>query len=181
MTMKKITLSILPLPLLLFARDPSFAQYKPLDKQSQVQFKIKNFGFSVSGTFTGLSGNISFDPAHTENALLDVSVDASTVNTDNDWRDGHLRNEDYFDVTKFPRIRIVSDKITAAGRGFTFSGRLTIKNIVRPVSFPFTADPSPGGGYVFKGNFTINRRDFNVGGASTISDKLDVTVNVVAK
>ncbi|MDP4217093.1 MAG: YceI family protein [Bacteroidota bacterium] len=175
--MKRIALLILPL----FVRDPSFAQYKPLDKQSQVQFKIKNFGFSVSGSFTGLSGDISFDPAHPETASFDVSVDAATVNTENSWRDSHLRNEDYFDVTKFPRIRLVSDKITTSGRGFTFTGKLTIKNVIRPVSFPFTADPSPGGGYVFKGDLPINRRDFNVGGASTISDKLEVNLNVVAK
>jgi polyisoprenoid-binding protein YceI len=179
--MKLFPLLMLPLPMLLFAHQRVLAQYKPSDKQSQVEFKIKNFGFSVSGSFTGLSGAITFDPAHPEAASFDVSIDANTVNTDNDMRDGHLRNPDYFDVANFPRIRLVSDKIRSSGRGFVFSGKLIIKNIIRPVSFPFTADLSPGGGYLFKGNFTINRRDFNVGGASTISDKLEVTLNVVVK
>ena len=59
------------------------AQYKPTDKGSAVRFKIKNLGFSVNGSFTGLQGNIQFDPAHPDQSSFDVTVDAASVNTDN--------------------------------------------------------------------------------------------------
>lgn len=168
--------------LLVMAGLATHAQLKPVEDGSSVQFKVKNLGFGVSGSFTGLSGAIKFDPAHPEEAAFDVSIDANTVNTDNSMRDDHLRKESYFDVKAHPRIRLQSEKITATGRKgtFVFNGVLTIKNKALKVSFPFTAESS-GGGYLFKGSFSINRKDYEVGGTSTISDNVDLTLNVIAK
>ncbi|MBS1606660.1 MAG: YceI family protein [Bacteroidetes bacterium] len=158
------------------------AQLTPADASSSVKFKIRNFGFQVTGAFTGLSGKIQFDPAHLGDALIDVSVDATTVNTDNSMRDDHLRRPDYFDAQKYPRIRLVSASISQGSRKgvFLFSGRLMLKNHVKDLSFPFTA-AAEGGGYHFKGGFSINRKEFEVGGTSTISDNLDVELDVIAK
>ncbi|HMH20804.1 MAG TPA: YceI family protein [Puia sp.] len=158
------------------------AQYKPVDNGSAVQFKVKNFGFSVDGSFTGLTGTVLFDPAQPANAAFDISIDANSVNTDNTMRDEHLRKPTYFDVKNYPRIKLESVKINAAGKkgGFLFSGKLTIRNHTKDISFPFTAEAS-GGGYLFKGSFTINRKDFEVGGTSTISDNLEVSLSVLAR
>ena len=158
------------------------AQYAPVDNGSSVQFKIKNFGIDVGGSMTGLQGMIKFDINKPAEANFDVSIDASTVNTKNEMRDNHLKNETYFDVKKYPRIHFVSDKVIPQGKDGTFlvAGNLTIKNQTKGISFPFTAT-TIGNGYLFKGGFTINRRDFGVGGMSIISDKLDVLLNVLAK
>jgi len=158
------------------------AQLKPVDNGSSVQFKVKNLGFSVTGAFTGLSGTIRFDPNHPEEAAFDVNIDANTVNTDNGMRDDHLRKSSYLDVQGHPRIHLQSEKITASGHkgSFVFAGQLTIKEKTLRVSFPFTAE-STAGGYVFKGAFSINRKDFDVGGTSTISDKVDLVLSVTAK
>jgi hypothetical protein len=56
-----------------------------------------------------------------------------------------------------------------------------LKNHVKELSFPFTAEAQGGGGYRFKGGFSINRKEFEVGGTSTISDNLDVELDVIAK
>ncbi|GGA85381.1 YceI family protein [Puia dinghuensis] len=186
--MRTAALQILPgllldsvLLLALFIATPVKAQYQPLDKGSSVQFRIKNLGFNVTGSLTGLVGKISFDPAQPGDAVFDVSVDANSINTDNDMRDDHLRKESYFNVKQYPRISLISGKISLYKRGaYLFAGRLTIKNHSQDVSFPFTATEIDGG-YQFKGTFTINRKDFDVGGFSTISDNLDVTLDVIAK
>lgn len=161
---------------------PGAAQYQPQDAASSVQFKIKNFGFNTAGSFKGLSGRIQFDPSRVGEAAFDVSVDANTINTDNGMRDDHLRKESYFNVMHYPHIRLVSDRITASNRKgvFVFSGQLTIKNHSREITFPFIAEPA-GGGYRFKGVFTINRKDFDVGGSSTIANEGEVTLDVLAK
>lgn len=98
-------------------------------------------------------------------------------------RDEHLRQPGYFDAKKFPRIRLVSDKISASSRKgtFLFEGKLTLKDRTKAIAFPFTAEASSGGGYTFKGTFTINRKDFGIVGASTISDNLEVALDVIAK
>jgi polyisoprenoid-binding protein YceI len=158
------------------------AQYKPVDKESTLKFSIKNLGFGVNGSFAGFQGDIHFDPAHPTDAAFDVNIDANTVNTDNSMRDDHLRAVSYFDVKNHPRIHFVSEKVMASNKKgvWILFGKLTIKNRTKDISFPFSATAS-GGGYLFDGSFSINRRDFEVGGTSTISDKLDVTLHVLAK
>jgi polyisoprenoid-binding protein YceI len=158
------------------------AQYKPIDNGSSVKFAIKNFGFTVTGTFTGLSGSIRFDPDRLADAAFDISIDANSVNTDNNMRDSHLRMYSYLNVKDYPRIRLVSDKISASAKkgGWFFFGKLTIRNRTKDISFPFSAE-ALNGGYLYKGLFTINRKDFDVGGTSTISDNLEVSLSVLAK
>jgi polyisoprenoid-binding protein YceI len=161
---------------------PAMAQLKPVNQGSSVQFKIKNFGFSVGGSFMGLEGTIQFDPADIAHASFNVSIDANTVNTGNNMRDDHLRNDTYFDVKKYPRILFVSTKVTPSSEKavlFIF-GKLTIKNQTKDISFPFTAEAS-NDGYLFKGTFNINRKDFDVGGSSIISDNLDVVLSILAR
>jgi polyisoprenoid-binding protein YceI len=162
----------------IFASD----QYKPEDQGSSVQFKIKNLGFNVNGSFRGLDGNIQFDPNNLTASKFDVSVDVNTVNTENNMRDNHLRNENYFDVKNYPRIHFVSTKVITSNKtGFLIIfGKLTIKNTSKDISFPFTATLT-NEGYLFNGTFIINRKDFGVGGTSTISDNLEVSLNIFSK
>jgi len=156
-------------------------QYKPTDAGSTVKFRIKNLGIGVDGSFTGLLGDIRFDPTRPTDADFEVSVDAATVNTDNNMRDDHLRRSDYFDAKAYPQIRLSSTKIRPSNKAnaFFLYGKLTIKGHTKDIAFPFTATPS-GKGWLFDGSFIINRRDFDVGGASIISDKLEVSLHVVA-
>jgi polyisoprenoid-binding protein YceI len=158
------------------------AQYKPVDKESTLGFIIENFGFDVKGSFTGFKGDINFDAQNAANNGFDVTIDATTVNTDNNLRDQHLRGESYFDIKNYPTIHFVSSKITSTGKenAFTAYGKLTIKGKSKDISIPFTAMPGTDG-YLFKGSFKINRKDFGVGGTSTISNELEVFLNVMAK
>jgi polyisoprenoid-binding protein YceI len=159
----------------------SSAQLKPADQGSVIKFTIDNFGFGVDGSFKGLQGSINFDPENAAAAQFDVTIDASTVNTDNSLRDSHLRNDSYFDVKNYPRIRLVSTKITPTGKAGTyqFTGQLTIKNVTKEVSFPFAVSQAADG-LSFSGSFKIKRKDFAVGGSSTISNELTVSLNVLA-
>ncbi len=157
--------------------------YTAVDESSKVHFVIKNFGIKTGGDFSGLKGTIKFDPEKLSSSAFDVTVDANTIDTDNESRDGHLRKAEYFDVATYKTIHFKSTKITPsniAGRFYVF-GELTIKGVTKPVQFGFGATAKDGG-YVFDGEFTINRRDFGVGGSSvSMSDNLTVSLSVVAK
>jgi polyisoprenoid-binding protein YceI len=162
----------------------TFAQnYTPTDAGSNVHFVIKNFGIKTGGDFTGLKGSISFNPAKLADSKFNVSVSATTINTDNKTRDKHLRKTEYFNVEKYPEINITSTKIsesTNAGRYF-FAGNITIKGITKPIQFGFSASAA-NNGYLFNGEFEINRRDFGVGGNSmSLGDKLKVTLSIATK
>jgi polyisoprenoid-binding protein YceI len=161
---------------------PSSQALKPTDNESSVKFKIKNFGFNVTGSFTGLAGTIDFDPNNLAACHFDVTINAKTINTGVDMRDNHLRKSEYFDVENYPQIKFVSVRISPSNKSGTLFifGKLTIKNTTRDISFPFKATPVENG-YRFDGEFKINRRDYKVGGGSTASDNLTVMLSVVAK
>ncbi|MGD1839460.1 MAG: YceI family protein [Thermonemataceae bacterium] len=147
-------------------------------QDSQVSFKIKNAGFWVDGSFKGLEAVIQFDPKTLKGNIL-ASIDASTIDTDNNARDKHLREEDYFHVEKYPKITMKASRFARSKSG-NYIGyfSVTIKNTTKEVTVPFTFD-----GKTMKGYFTIDRRDFGVGGNSIIlSDKakLDITVTLSA-
>ena len=168
----------------LFCVVTAFGQnYTPADDGSKVRFVIKNFGINTGGTFEGLAGTITFDPANLTNASFNVTVDAKTVDTDMEARDNHLRKEEYFDVEKYPKVSFKSTKITTTNKdGYLFMfGVITIKNISKEISFPFK-QTSKDGGILFDGEFKLNRLDFGVGGKSfSMSDELNVELSIFAK
>lgn len=161
----------------------SAQQYKPLDDSSAIGFGIKNFGVTVSGTLRGLKGSIHFDPSNLGTSSFVVTVDTKTLSTGIDMRDNHLKKEEYFYVDSFPQISFRSTKVTPSTKeGYLFIfGDLRIRNVTKSISFPFKATPN-GDGYVFTGSFSINRRDYGVGGGSiSMSDavKVDLTVKAI--
>lgn len=165
-----------------FALQTNAQVLMPVANASTVQFSISNLGFAVDGRFSGLQGTITFDEANLSAAVFRVSVAATTIDTDNETRDKHLRGEDYFHVKAFPLIQMQSVKIAKSVKAgyYVFFGKLTIKDITKEISFPFTANAETGA-YRFKGQFTIKRRDFGVGGKNTISNDLTVKLDVLTK
>jgi len=156
-------------------------QYKAADDGSSIKFRIKNFGIETGGSFKGLDGFIRHDPNDLSKDSIDLSVDANTIDTDNNMRDNHLRKEEYLDVQHYPRIRFVASNVTVDKNAhFTAVGQLTIKNTTKEVSVPFTAVPKDSG-YIFTGEFKLNRKDYKVGGSSPISNALTVQFTVFAK
>ena len=155
----------------------------PVEAESEVKFTIKNFGLNVNGSFNGLEGTVVFDPSNLSLSQMEVSIKSSTINTGINSRDNHLKKKDYFDVAKYPGIRIKSKAITAGPTSGTYilTGTLFIKSVSKDISFPFTAtDLTPG--YQFNGTFPLNRRDFGIGGSSiSLSDNLTVSLLIVTK
>lgn len=157
--------------------------YTPADAGSKVRFVIKNFGINTGGTFDGLAGTITFDPSNLATASFNVSVEAKSVDTDLEGRDNHLRKAEYFDVEKFPKISFKSTKVTTTNKeGYLYMfGVITIKNVSKEISFPFS-QTSKDSGILFEGEFKLNRLDFGVGGKSfSMADELNVELSVFAK
>ena len=160
----------------------AFCQYKPANDMSTIKFHVKNFGIGTVGLFKTLDGTITFDVDHPQESKFNVSVDAASIDTDNELRDGHLRGEGYIDVNTFPVISFVSRQVTAGEKPGTFSitGDLTIKGHIKTISFPFVYE-TKNGKVNFTGTFYINRKDFDIGGSSVISDSVGVDLNIVAE
>jgi polyisoprenoid-binding protein YceI len=161
---------------------PAFGQLHPVTTESSVHFTIHNFGFKVTGKLDPPQGDIRFNPDSLSNSFFRVTIKAESIDTDNNSRDEHLKEEDYFNVKNYPFITFVSDDIRETGKKNTYeaSGKLTIKDKTKIIQLPFTMEKN-GNGYLFTGNFKMDRRDFGVGGSSTISNELTVEIKVLTR
>jgi polyisoprenoid-binding protein YceI len=172
--MKKIYITVI----LILLVTSSFAQVKTTVTQSTISFKIKNLGINTSGSFNGLQANIKFKPQDLTGSIIEASVDAGSINTDNDTRDSHLKGADYFDVAVYPKITLKSVSFKhKTGGNYTGNFNVTIKDKTKLVEVPFTYTET-GNAAVFSGSFKVNRSDFGIGGKNMIlSDEATITVN----
>ena len=145
-------------------------------------YKIEFTSDNPSGSFTGLKGNIQFDPEDLSGSLFDVTVDATTIDLGNSLKEMHAKGNGYFDVAHFPQIAFKSSKIEALEAGFQVHGALTLKGITKEIQFPFTFEKNEAGEKVFQGEFDIQRLDFGIGGnAEKPSKTLHVKLYVPVK
>ncbi len=158
-------------------------QMAPVQAGSKVQFTIKNFGIGTGGNLQGLKGTIVINPVNPSASSANVTVDVSTIDTDNDRRDTHLKTADYFEVAKYPVIRLESTSIALDPKtgNYIFNGKLTIKDVTDNISFPFSVVTN-GDSYLITGRFSINRLKYHVGRESnTMGDDIGVILKVVAR
>lgn len=176
---------ILPFIFILFTSSLFAQKYTPTDKGSKIHFSIKNFGIKTGGELSGLKGEILFFATDLTSCNFNVSVDATTIDTDNGSRDSHLKESDYFDVEKYHDITITSTKIDKTNKTETgfyyFTGALTLRGVTKPISFPFHVE-KVNDNYLFTGEFEINRVDYGVGSNSAVlSNTVKVSLSVLAK
>lgn len=102
---------------------------------SRVGFAVKHMMVStVHGVFGKYTGTVALDDADITKSKAHLEIDASSITTDNEKRDEHLKSPDFFDVAHFPKIVFDSTKVDRYGSdGLALTGNLTIKNVTKPV------------------------------------------------
>jgi polyisoprenoid-binding protein YceI len=99
-----------------------------------VDFSVKHMAIStVRGTFNLFSASGETDDATDMPTKLSMEIDAASVNTNSEQRDGHLKSADFFDVANHPKISFVSTKITGTPAELTITGDLTIRGVTKSV------------------------------------------------
>lgn len=152
---------------------------------TQVMLTWNHFGYSNPSANIGLgSGTLVYDPAHPEQARVEVSLPLSKLDTHVSALDAHLREADFFDAAKFPQATFRSTRVQAlGGQKFKISGDLTIHGVTRPVVLdatlnrigvhPMTKVQSIG----FDATTQLQRSDFGVGAyAPQVSDTVRVHI-----
>ncbi len=161
---------------------------------TQVEFSAKHMGImTVKGAFTGLTTDINFNEDDFTASSVEATVDASTLSTHDNQRDGHLKSPDFLDVEHFPTITFKSTRIERAAHDqYTMTGDLAIKNVTRPVSLDVVysgqaKDPMGNMHAGFSAYTTINRKDWgltwNVAletGGLLVGDQIKIALEIEA-
>lgn len=128
-------------------------------EKSVVNFTTKGmFGKEVTGTFTGMKGQVQFDESNLAGSGFDVTIDAGSIFTDNKKRDNHLKTEDFFEVETYLEIRFKSQSVEKTSDGYVTKGEITMHGVSHPASIAFTYANN-----TLKGTLEINRFDYKIG------------------
>jgi polyisoprenoid-binding protein YceI len=135
---------------------------------SEVAFTVKHMMVSkVRGRFDKFEGKIVTGATPADSSVT-ATIDASSINTNNEQRDGHIRSGDFFEVEKHPNWTFTSTAVRdVKPEGFLLDGDLTIKGVTKPVTFEAELNgvgPDAYGGtrIGFSAQTTVNRGDFGV-------------------
>ncbi len=104
------------------------------------RFEYSHMGYSTQlSRFDTAKGTVTIDRA-AKTGSVDVTIDATSVNTGSDMFNGHIQGEDFFDTAKFPTITYKSDKFKFEGDKLVgIEGNLTIKGVTKPVTLTVTS------------------------------------------
>ena len=157
---------------------------------SSVGFSIRHFVSKVPGKFSKFAGTIAVDREHPERSSAEATIDAASINTDNQKRDEHLRGADFFEVAKYPTMTFVSKSWAKTGaETFEVRGDLTLKGVTREVVLHVTSlgfGPGMGGAQLsgWEATTTIKKAEFNVKGppmlGTALGDDVTITINLEA-
>jgi polyisoprenoid-binding protein YceI len=158
---------------------------------SHLAFSVRHLMVSkVRGRFSDFSGQLVVNEDGT--AQADAQIQVSSVTTDNEQRDGHLRTADFFKAEEFPVATFTSTAFRGKGEDFEVDGEFTIRGVTKPVTLKVEflgVNPGMGHGPVagFEATTVINRRDFDISidmplpdGGTVIGDKITLTLEIEA-
>jgi len=157
---------------------------------SSFGFRIRHLVSNVNGRFKDFAGTITYDPAKPENSSVDVTVQATSIDTDTPRRDDDLRSDNFFDVAKYPTLTFKSVSIQKKSASeLTLTGDLTMHGVTKRITVPVDVlgtMPFRGGEKAgFSTTFEVNRKDYGItwnraldNGGALLGDDVKVTINL---
>lgn len=148
------------------------------NSKTTIDFKIKNFGVYVHGSFSEATVLSSFDKNNIAESFVKATVLVGSLSTNNKKRDKHLLAPDYFDEPKYKQLQLITTKIEKTSlHQYKFTGTLTIKETTKAVVIPVTITENERS-IKMKAMFEIDRKDYKVGGSSwVLSNTVKIEVN----
>jgi polyisoprenoid-binding protein YceI len=147
----------------------------------------------VTGRFDDVSGTINIDRAKPENSTVEFTIQAASIDTNDEGRDKHLKSADFFDVENNPQITFKSTKMKATGKEtYDVTGQFTMRGTTKEITLPVTVlgEMKDGRGTPkigFETSTTLNRKDYGVNwnraldaGGYILADDVKVSITLEA-
>jgi len=161
---------------------------------SAIRFGVRHMMFTKTrGRFTRWNGELRLEPANLSESSVEVTIDASSIDTGDAQRDAHLRSADFLDVEKFPSLTFRSRRIEDLGEGkLQVHGDLTIRGVTRPVALETeyagrVKDPWGNDRAGFTARTSIDRTDFGLRwnvpletGGLVVGNKVEIELEIEA-
>jgi len=151
---------------------------------SSVRFSVKA-SVAIEGTFDKWEATMTFPSTDVTTGVLDIKIQAASVNTGSGMKDDKLRSKDFFNAKDDPYITFHSNKVVQTGPNtLDIPGTFTIRGVSKPETLTFTITGKGTGEGSVKGTMAFDRKQYGMNSGIPfikIADRVEVTVNLTGK
>jgi polyisoprenoid-binding protein YceI len=151
---------------------------------STIKFSVSS-SVPVSGKFDKWVASLAFTSADPATGVLDIQIQAASVDTGSGLKDRKLKSDDFFDVGNNPLIKFHSTKIVQSGpNNAEVEGDFTLRGVTKPETLSLVISGAGTGSGTVKGTMAFNRKDYGVNGSIPfvhIADRVEVSVDLQVK
>jgi polyisoprenoid-binding protein YceI len=155
-----------------------------MKEDSSIKFHVKA-SVAIDGTFDKWDATATMTSPDVETGVLDIKIQAASVNTGSGMKDGKLKGKDFFDAEHEPLITFHSTKIVQTGPDtLDYVGDFTIRGVTKPEKLTFTISGKGTGSGEIRGTMAFDRKDYGMNSGIPfikIADRVEVTVNLKGK
>jgi polyisoprenoid-binding protein YceI len=157
---------------------------KILRDESSIKFHVKA-SVAIDGTFDKWNSTIVFASPDVTTGVLDIKIQAASVNTGSGMKDGKLKSKDFFDADHDPLITFHSTKLTQTGpNSINIEGDFTVRGVTKAETVTMTFTGKGTGAGEIKGTMAFDRKDYGMNKGIpfvTIADRVEVNVDLKMK
>jgi polyisoprenoid-binding protein YceI len=155
--------------------------FKTTPSTSTIKFYVKA-SVALTGKFEKWDASLTFTSPDVTTGVLDIKIDAATVNTGSGMKDKKLKSEDFFDVKENPSITFRSTKVVQTGpETFDVVGTFTIRGVSKPETLKLAITGKGTGSGTIKGTMAFDRKDYGMTSGIPfvkIADRVEVNVDL---
>ena len=172
-------MAILVSPRASYAQVPTY-EFTPVE--SSIKFGVES-SVSIKGVFEKWNASIKFSSRDIRSAVLDIEIEADSVNTGNHVKDNKLKGQDFFNAKESPLITFQSTKIVQTGPNtFDIEGNFTIRGVTKTEKLTLTSDSKGTPTGSLDGTMAFDRKEYGMtSGIPFIKIANRVEVNVRLK
>jgi polyisoprenoid-binding protein YceI len=152
--------------------------------QSTIKFNVKA-SVALEGHFNKWDASLTFTSTDVTTGMLDIKIQAATVDTGSGMKDGKLKGKDFFDVEQNPLITFKSTKVIQTGpTTFDVPGTFTIRGVSKPETLTLTVSGAGTGSGTIQGTMAFDRKDYGMNSGIPfikIADRVEVDIDIHAK
>jgi polyisoprenoid-binding protein YceI len=151
---------------------------------SSIQFGVEA-SVAIKGAFDKWDATLTFTSPEVSTGVLDITIQAASVDTGSGMKNGKLKGKDFFDVKQNPLITFKSTKIVQRGPdAFEVDGNFTIRGVSKPEKLALTISGRGTGSGTIKGTMAFDRKDYGMNKGIPfikIANRVEVTVDLKAE
>ena len=164
--------------------DAQVPVFEITQSDSSIKFNVKA-SVAIAGTFDKWVADLTLTSAELTSAVLDIRIQADSVNTGSGMKDGKLKGKSFFNVKQNPLITFHSTKVVQTGpNAIEFDGDFTIRGVTRREKLTFTLVGKGTGSGSITGTMAFDRKDYGMNSGIPfikIADRVEVTTDLRGK